>query len=181
MTKEDFKNQLLEIYTTFHGYCNNLLSDKVEPDVYNWTPPETKGRSILSYFRHIVNTEIYWLYALQKHNIQFATKDTSIDEMLQIYRNMEEVYSKMIKEASEKDLEIKETKITTKKETNAIIVNQSGTLAWTVLRISLHAFGHLSQVTYILYSLGVRGKEDEKYNWWNMTESIINLGKLIKL
>lgn len=177
--KNEFRNQLVDIYSNVHQYVYHTLSD-VKPESYNWTPPNTKARSIASYFRHLVNAEIYWLQAIQTNAIPYITKNDSFDDMINKYKSIEQIYNQLLQEAQDKDLEIIETKYKDDNSGNSTEIVQRGTLAWTVLRISIHALGHMSQITYILYALGVRGKEDPEYNWWNMTEKLIALGNLAK-
>ena len=177
MNEKVFKEKLVEIYSIVHQYSYNLLSD-LKPDVYSWTPLNTKGRSIVSYFRHLVNSEIYWLYAIKKHDIPYIMKDSTFEDMINKYKEMEKLYVGLLHEANNNDLKILETKYLDKNNGINMEIVQQGTLAWTVLRISLHALGHISQMTYILYALGVRGKEHPDYNWWNLTEKIISLGEL---
>ena len=108
----------------------------------------------------------------------YNTKNDTFEDMITKYKTIEQVYYQLLQAAQDKDLEIIETKYKQNADGSTLEIVQRGTLAWTVLRISLHALGHMSQITYILYALGVRGKEDPEYNWWNLTEKIIALGNL---
>lgn len=179
MINNQFKNQLFDIYGSIHQYVYHTLAH-LDAESYNWTPANTKARSISSYFRHVVNAEIYWLQAIEKNTIPYIAKQDSFNDMIEKYKLMEETYKNLLNKASEKDLEIRETKYIQHKDTENLEIIQTGTLAWTILRISLHALGHISQITYILYSLGVRGEENAEFNWWNVTEKIIALGNLAK-
>ncbi|OLS26420.1 MAG: hypothetical protein HeimC3_09700 [Candidatus Heimdallarchaeota archaeon LC_3] len=179
MESNKYVDQLKTIYIALHGYANNVLSD-LNPVQYNWRPPDTKARTIESYFRHMVNTEIYWLHALKTHKIPYFTKDTSFSELLEHFKHLEVIYGKLLDNCTEEGLEIVPT-IYEKDKGEIIAVKQKGTLAWTILRISLHAFGHMSQITHMIYSLGIKLKRNSDYNWWNTTENIINLGKLISM
>ena len=177
MEKKVYVDQLKTIYESLHGYTTTILSD-LKPEEYNWRPSETRARSIESYFRHMINTEILWLHALKTHKIPYFTKDTPFLELLEHFKHLEVLYLKLLDECSEKDLKIYQSNYMDDKDGRKIIT-QKGTLAWTILRISLHAFGHMSQITHMIYSLGIKPKRNPDYNWWNITENIVNLGKLI--
>ena len=182
MIKEDFKTYLLDMYKTMHQYGYNFLTG-IKPESYNWTPTNTKARSISSYFRHIINTEIYWLYGLKKHDIPYVQKDIPFEELISKYKDMEQIYTQMLYEETEKDFDIRETIYQDKKDGSPLGVTQHGTLAWTVFRITLHAYGHMSQITHILYTLGAWGEKFPNYDpeaWWIMTEKIIAVGNLAK-
>lgn len=182
MIKQDFKIYLLDMYKTIHQYGSTFLSG-LKPEIYNWTPTNTKARSISSYFRHMVNTEIYWLYGLKSHDIPYIQKDMPFEEMIVKYKDMEQIYTRMLDEGTEEDLEIRETIYDDKSNGTNLEIKQHGTLAWTIFRISLHAYGHMSQMTHILFTLGAWGEGHPNYDseaWWIMTEKIIALGNLAK-
>jgi uncharacterized damage-inducible protein DinB len=179
MGNQELKNQLKTIYTSLHKYTYNILAELNENE-YMWRPADTKARTIFSYSRHIVNTELYWLHALKKHDLEYAGPKTPFSRIIQQFKNSENEYLELLENATENDFEIQSTSYNESPETGEIIsIEQKGTLAWTVLRISLHAFGHMSQITHMLYSQGITPKKDPENNWWNITENIINLGKLM--
>ena len=190
MINSEFKNQILDIYNYSHQYTYHILSDLNE-DTVNWVPNNTKGRSIYSYFRHLVNVEIWWLYAFGKPDIWYVEeKDkVSFNNLIGKYKRLEKIYNQLVNDASEKDMEILETKmednysefVHSKDSTYEVKIAQRGTVAWTTIRISLHCLGHISQMTYILNCLGIHKEKHPDYNWWNMTEKFIALGNLAKI
>ena len=66
-------------------------------------------------------------------------------------------------------------------ENNNWTINEinCGTVAWTVFRIALHAFNHITQMTYIFHNFGVY--KDTGDRWWNTTEEIITLNTLVQI
>lgn len=179
-TTNQISSQLLDIYSEMHAYSNHLLTG-LKPEVYKWKPEGVRARSIESYFRHLVNSEEYWLYALKKQKLTYLMKDATFDDMLKKFADSEKTYVELLKKATAKDLEIRPTKYIEKNKGLELEISQEGTLAWTVLRIVLHALEHLGQITAILYSLEARGEQDSVHNWMNFTEKIIDMAKLVKV
>lgn len=133
MNDQDFRNQLIEIYKGFHGYTKALLSN-LDEKVYNWKPAESNSRTIYSYFRHMVNTEIYWLHALKIHKIPYFSKDLSLNELIEHFGHLEGIYTKLIQDSDLKEFEIIPTSYEIDKKSGEIIsITQNGTVAWTVL------------------------------------------------
>lgn len=180
MTAKEFSDQLKEIYTEMHAYAKHLLTD-LKPEVYTWKPEGVRARSIESYFRHLVNSEEYWLYALKKQKLSYLLKEATYQDMLQKFDDLEKVYVELLTNSSTKDLEIRPTIYIEKNKGLELEIKQEGSLSWSVLRITLHALEHLGQITAIMYSLEARGDPDPVHNWMNFTEKIINIGKLVSL
>ena len=177
MKLENYNSVLKETYTGLHGYANAILSELKE-DIYNWTPTDSKARSIYSYTRHMVNTEIYWLHAIKDHKIPYFGKELKLQDLLEHFGHLEIIYSKLIDKISEDETIVPTIYELDPKTKEISSIKQKGSTSWTVLRISLHAFGHLSQITHILYSQGVQPNHDKNYSWWQVTENMISLAKL---
>lgn len=179
MINDEFKRQLLGLYTDVHRYSQKLLRN-LKPEEYNWTPANTKARSVKSYLQHLVHTENFWLYALEKESAQFFDQEVSFEELMDSYKKVEEVYTGLLNKATESDLTIQETIYGKGTGTERYTAEQRGTLAWTILRLIIHGYGHISQVSHILFSLEVRNDQSPDYDpeeWWNVTEKLIAISK----
>jgi hypothetical protein len=95
MVNQELKNQLKTIYTSLHKYTYNILTELNENE-YMWRPVDTKARTIFSYSRHIVNTELYWLHALEKHDLEYAGPKTPFSRIIQQFKNSENFYLELL-------------------------------------------------------------------------------------
>ena len=195
MINNEFRNQLIEIYQHCHEYASYVMLN-VTPEALDWIPgsatggvingPATQSGSIYNYCTHLINIEIHWLFAFEKPDFAFIKADerVPINDLIEKYKTLEQRYVQLLQDASDEDLAIRETKATSnytaflegRDKEHRIEVNQRGTIAWTVLRIALHALSHITQMTYILHNLGVYNDKEDR--WWNTTEKIIALGTL---
>lgn len=169
---ETYRKKLKQIFTYTKLYIFHVLED-LSPHDLTWKPDGTKARTIISYVNHLMNTEIYWLKALDTTTYNYVGKDTSLDGIISLFKKVENHYLRLIDEATLDDLHIRRT-IYEEKDGEIISVKQKGTLAWTVLRLALHTFGHISHINHIRYSLGKPPREGIDY-WWTYTEAMIGL------
>ncbi len=70
----------MRIVKALRTYGMWLIED-LTLDELEWRPPESNTRTISSYFRHIINAEIYWLQQLGVEEYTILPKAISIDEM----------------------------------------------------------------------------------------------------
>ncbi|UCE13799.1 MAG: DinB family protein [Candidatus Heimdallarchaeota archaeon] len=169
---ETHRKKLKQIFTYIKMYIFHVLED-LSPDDLTWRPDNTKARTIISYINHLMNTEIYWLKALDTSTYDYVRRDNSLNEIISLFEKVEKHYLRLIDEATVDDLQIRRT-IYEEKDGEIISVKQKGTLAWTVLRLALHTLGHISHINHIRYSLGKPPKEGGDY-WWTYTEIMIGL------
>jgi hypothetical protein len=136
---------------------------------FNWIPSKTKGRSIHSYFRHILNAEIFWLLKMGYSNLDYFGHDIQLEKLFLGFEAMEDYLLGAIREASEEQMEI----------TQHILENeetiQTGTLGWMIWRTSMHALHHFAQIAYIRHALENPPAEDDNYNWSKVMDSIVLL------
>lgn len=139
--KKDLKN----VIVTLRKYGNKIMENLSSEDLF-WVPEGTNARTIYSYFRHIINAEIYWLKMLDDESFQYLEKTMSIIDMIHIYNQLGQYLIDSLDNCSDSELLIK----TPKFEQNKIA--EKGTLAWLIERTSLHAIHHFAQISYIRYA-----------------------------
>ena len=172
---EMYRKKLKQIFTYTKLYIFRVLED-LSPEDLTWRPKGTKARTIISYVNHLMNTEIYWLKALDTTTYNYVGRDNSLEEVISLFKEVEKHYLRLIDKATLDDLQIRRT-IYEEKKGQIISVKQKGTLAWTVLRLALHTFGHISHINHIRFSLGKPPREGSDY-WWTYTEAVINLFRI---
>ncbi|MFX1518135.1 MAG: DinB family protein [Promethearchaeota archaeon] len=168
---EMYRKKLKQIFTYTKLYIFRVLED-LSPEDLTWRPESTKARTIISYVNHLMNTEIYWLKALDTTTYNYVGTDNSLEEIISLFKEVEQHYLRLIDNATLDDFQIRRTIY--EEEKGQISVKQEGTLAWTVLRLALHTLGHISHINHIRYSLGKPPREGNDY-WWTYTEAVINL------
>ncbi|MFX0117244.1 MAG: DinB family protein, partial [Candidatus Hodarchaeota archaeon] len=156
---ESFREQLRTAYKTLRAYAYHTFEDLTSEEA-NWCPANTKARTIQSYVRHLVNTEIYWLRALEETHFHYLPREAPFKAIIDSYKALEAHYLDLLKAAALDDLTIIPTKYGKDDQ-----VQKRGTLAWTLLRVALHAFGHISHINHIRYSLG-RSLPSGESLWW---------------
>ena len=149
------------------------MIEDLSPEDLTWRPEGTKARTIISYVNHLMNTEIYWLKALDPITYNYVGRNNSLDEVVSLFKKVEKQYLKLIDEATLEDFQIRKTVYEEEKGQIESVI-QKGTLAWTVLRLALHTLGHISHINHIRYSLGKPPREGSDY-WWTYTEEFIGL------
>jgi uncharacterized damage-inducible protein DinB len=167
MTDIAFRQSLKEIVGTIREYGNRLLGG-LTPNELSWIPEGTRGRTIQSYLRHIINAEVYWLKNLGDNSFEYFQRATSFNDLLEAYNQLGRHIAQLIENSSNDDLTIR-TPVFEEK-----IQKEKGTLAWTVGRTSLHAIHHFAQVSYIRYSLENPPSEGP-ITWGNVIDAIVFL------
>ncbi|MFX0206430.1 MAG: DinB family protein [Candidatus Hodarchaeota archaeon] len=169
---EVYRKKLKQIFTYTKLYIFRVIED-LSPEDLTWRPEGTKARTIISYVNHLMNTEIYWLKALDPASYNYVGRNNSLDEVISLFKEVEKHYLRLIDVATLDDLQIRRT-IYEEEGGQIKSVRQKGTLAWTILRLALHSLGHISHINHIRYSLGKPPREGSDY-WWTYTEALINL------
>jgi len=162
------KVDLEKLVKLMRGYGHRMVVGLSESE-FNWIPSNTKGRSIHSYFRHIINAEIFWLLKMGYTNLDYFGPNVKLDKLIKGFEAMEDYLLGAIKEASKEKMEIIQH-ILEKEETI-----QTGTLGWMIWRTSMHAIHHLAQIAYIRHALENPPIEDDNYNWSKVMDSIVLL------
>lgn len=181
MYNQAIKNQLKTMYTSIHDYCHYLLQD-LPTDIYTWSSGSKKDRSIRNYLCHMVNTESFWLYSIQSHTIPFVNENIAINDILHEFQKLQTIYLDLLNQTTSKDLQIIPTEFPKKSDANGKpFFEQKGSFAWIILRVIIHNYGHLSQITAILYSLEIKKPYNADINWWSISESFINLAKFLRI
>jgi len=162
------KSVLSSLVTRLRTYGHRLLAELTDEEIY-WVPTQTQGRSIFSYFLHLVNAEIYWLKEFGFSPSEYLGKDTPFDELLQSYNDLENYLIQTIQELPNEKLEI----ITPVKDGDKI--TRFGTFGWMIWRTSFHAIHHFAQIAYLRYAQGNPPPEDPETSWSKIMDQIIML------
>ncbi|MHA2253321.1 MAG: DinB family protein, partial [Candidatus Kariarchaeaceae archaeon] len=141
-----FKDRLKGLISMLRQYGNNLI-DGLTLDELLWRPEGTRGRTIQSYFRHIINAEIYWLKSLEDHSFEYLPKEVEFSEFLKRYNNLESHLAQSLDNSTEEQLKVRVPLFEDDK------LQKKGTLAWMIMRTSLHAIHHYGQISHIRYSI----------------------------
>ena len=162
------KIELEKLVGLIRGYGNRMVTGLSDTE-FTWIPSNTKGRTIHSYFRHIINAEIFWLLKMGYSNLDYYGPDVQLKKLIQGFEAMEDYLLNAIKEASKEQMEI----------TLHILENeetiQTGTLGWMIWRTSMHAIHHFAQIAYIRHALENPPVEDDNYSWSKVMDSIVLL------
>ena len=146
INNNSFQQRLKEIVGMIRNYGSQMLEGLTSEEL-TWCPDGTQARTIQSYFRHIINAEIYWLKTLDDETFDYLPENASFDELMDIYLQLKDHIIQAIEKASADDL-IPRVPIFQEKE-----LRQKGSLSWMIERTSLHAIHHFGQVAHIRYSL----------------------------
>lgn len=168
ITMKTSKNELIELVKLVRGYGHRMIVDLKEEE-QTWTPPNTKGRSIKSYLRHIINAEVFWLLNQGHENLEYIGPDNPMDTLIQAYDRMEDFLLTAIEKSTEDQLEII-IHVLNKEKTV-----QMGTLGWMIWRTSMHAVHHFGQIAYIRFALENPPIEDSTYSWSRVMDTIVML------
>ncbi len=141
-----FTDRLKGMISMLRQYGNYLL-DGLTPDELLWRPEGTRGRTIQSYFRHLINAEIYWLKNLDDHTFDYLPKEVEFSELLTTYNSLESHLAQSLDNSKEEQLKVKVPLFEDDK------LQKKGTLAWMIMRTSLHAIHHFGQISHIRYSI----------------------------
>jgi len=162
------KSALISLVRLLRTYGHRLLTNLKEEEI-RWVPPQTQGRSIYSYFRHVVNAEIYWLKEFGFAPPDYLGKTSSFDDLLQMYDTLADFLIQTIQELAEAQLEL----ITP--ELKDGVVTRYWTVGWVIWRTSLHSVHHLAQIAYLRFTQGNPPREDPETSWSKIMDQIIML------
>ena len=162
------KKVLSSLVALLRTYGHRLLAELKDEEIY-WIPTQTKGRSIYSYFLHLVNAEYYWLKEFGFSTPDYLGKDTPFDKLLQSYDDLEKNLIQTIQKIPEDQLEI----ITPIKDGEKL--TRYGTFGWMIWRTSFHAIHHFAQIASIRYSQGNPPPEDPNTSWSEIIDQVIML------
>ena len=162
------KTELLQLIDLVRGYGSRLLNG-IDPTNLTWIPPSTKGRSILSYFAHILNAEIYWLKTMGDNTFDYIGKDAS-------FADGQLCFSQLRDHLREKVLEcIPEETVLRKPQKDPLEEKVPGSLAWMIWRTSMHALHHFAQIAYIRHTVGNPPEEGAEYAWSQVMDRVVAL------
>ncbi|MFX0086152.1 MAG: DinB family protein [Candidatus Hodarchaeota archaeon] len=145
MNETSFRNRLKEIIGMIRRYGNRML-DGLTAEELIWRPEGTRGRTIQSYFRHMINAEIYWLRSLEDNSFDYMPKSASFNDLFEIFTQLESHLIDSVENAPEEQLVLRIPIFDGEK------IIMKGTLAWMIMRTSLHAIHHFGQISHIRYS-----------------------------
>ena len=149
MVRKTTKRELVEVVKIIRLYGNRMLEGLKENEL-TWIPENTKGRSIESYLRHLLNSEVYWYTMIKDGLFEYFSKKIGFDELINSFKNHESKILELIDIAEDEDLELR---IPEWEGDNFQNLSRKGTLAWKIYRTSMHAVHHFGQIAYIRFSL----------------------------
>ncbi|QEE18037.1 DinB family protein [Promethearchaeum syntrophicum] len=85
---ETTKSVLSSLVSLLRTYGHRLLAELTDEEIH-WVPSQTRGRSIYSYFLHLINSEYYWFKDFGFSTPEYLGKDAPFDELLQSYNDLE--------------------------------------------------------------------------------------------
>ncbi len=167
MKVEDVKLQIIEIIKVLRIYGHWMLEDLTKEELL-WRPDNTNARTIHSFFRHIINAEIYWLKHLNDDTFSYEPKTSEFQELITTFDKLGEYFINTIETTEESGLTFR----TPKYEGETLI--DPGTISWVVLRTSLHAIHHFGQIAHIRYSMEKPPNlETRKISWGGAMDIIV--------
>ena len=163
MIEQANQTNLIRAIDTLRDYGLRII-EGLSPEELNWVPKETKGRSIVSIFRHIVEGEIYWMDFIGHKAPQDLDKLSSLTftELKNLYLSLQLLLEKLVSQSTDADLIPKDPK-------------EGATLSWVIWHTSFHTIHHLAQIGYLRYA--IENPPDSKAvntSWDNTMDSLIS-------
>ncbi|MFX1346660.1 MAG: DinB family protein [Promethearchaeota archaeon] len=149
MVRKATKKELKGVVKTIRLYGNRMLEGLKESEV-TWIPENTKGRSITSYLRHLLNSEAYWYKMIKDESFDYFSKETGFNDLFNSFKKHESIILELINNADDDDLNLR---IPEWEGENYQNLKKRGTLAWKIYRTSMHAIHHFGQIAHIRFSL----------------------------
>ncbi len=144
-----------------------LIEDLNSEDL-QWKPPESNSRTIISYFRHIINAEIYWLKQLGIEDFSFIENSAPIEKIKNHFKLLEKFLIDHLEKTPNNEIGIIVPEITNGK------IEKMGSLVWLILRTSLHAVHHFGQISHIRYTIGKPpNPETQRISWGQVMDLIV--------
>lgn len=150
MVRKSTKKELIEVVKTIRLYGNRMLEGLNEKEVI-WVPENTKGRSIVSYLRHLLNSEAYWYNMIKNNSFGYFSKEIGFNALVDSFKKHESKILELIELVEDEDLSLRVPEWEGENYQN---LKRRGTLAWKIYRTSMHAIHHFAQIAYIRFSLG---------------------------
>jgi uncharacterized damage-inducible protein DinB len=172
MENKNVKGIISEIVDKLRLYGQWMI-DGLNDRELSWIPPDSNARTIQSYFRHIINAEIYWLKHLGDESFSYEPRSVEFSVLQETYKKLGNYLTTRINEIEEEELTIR-TPIFEGNE-----LQTPGSFSWIVLRTSLHAIHHFGQISHIRYSLDNPPNPDSRTVTWGETMDIIAKAMLI--
>jgi uncharacterized damage-inducible protein DinB len=171
MESEEVRQHLIEIVKILRRYDKWMLQG-LSLEELEWKPRSGNARTIKSLFRHILNAEIYWLKHLGDNFFSYQSKDKSMQELFETFNELESYLISLISSVSPENLKIR----------NPIYDNDdlkaAGSLAWMILRTSLHAVHHFGQISHIRFSMDKPPDPNLKEVTWGEAMDVITKAML---
>ena len=149
MVRKTTKKELTEVVKIIRLYGNRMLEGLKEGEV-TWIPDNTKGRSIESYLRHLLNAESYWYNMIKDDSYEIFSKGIGFDDLVNSFKKHESTILALIENAEDDDFNLRTPEWDGE---NYQKLKRRGTLAWKIYRTSMHAVHHFGQIAYIRFSL----------------------------
>jgi len=149
MVRKTTKKELTEVVKTIRLYGNRMLEGLNEKEV-TWIPENTKGRSIESYLRHLLNSEFYWYTTIKDGLFEHFSRKIGFNDLSISFKKHESKILELIDTADDEALALR---VPEWKGDNFQNLRRKGTLAWIIYRTSMHAIHHFGQIAYIRFSL----------------------------
>lgn len=149
MIRKTTIKELKGIVQTIRIYGNRMLEGLKEEEV-TWKPENTRGRSIESYLRHLLNSEAYWYKMIKDEAFVYFPKEIGFFDLVKSFKEHESKILELIDTADVEDLTLRLPEWEGK---NYQKLRKRGTLAWKIYRTSMHAIHHFGQIAYIRFTL----------------------------
>ena len=149
MVRKTTKKELTEVVKTIRLYGNRMLEGLKENEI-TWIPENTKGRSIQSYLRHLLNSEVYWYNMIKDGAFEYFSRKIGFDDLFYSFKTHESKILELIDDVTDEDLNLR---IPEWEGENYQNLKRKGTLAWIIYRTSMHSVHHFGQIAYIRFSL----------------------------
>ena len=166
MEIKEVKQHLIEIVKILRKY-NHWMLNGLTLEELEWKPRGGNARTIKSLFRHVLNAEIYWLKHWGDNFFSYQSKERSMQELYETFNELETYLISLISNASAENLKIR----------NPIFDNEElktpGSLAWMILRTSLHAVHHFGQISHIRFSMGNPPDPNSREITWGEAMDVI--------
>lgn len=163
MVTQTAQSNLVKVIDNLRNYGQRLL-EGLSTEELLWVPKETKGRSISSIFRHIIEGEIHWLNHIGHKAPKDLEKLTSFAELMDLYLSLQSLLTKLVNQSTDADLVPKTPK-------------EGATLAFVLWHTSFHAIHHFAQIGYLRYAIENPPESKAVNTSWDYTmDSLISLG-----
>lgn len=149
MVRKTTKKELSKVVKVIRLYGNRMLEGLKENEVA-WIPENTKGRSIESYLRHLLNSEVYWYKMIKDESFDYSSSKIGFEDLVNSFKKHESRILELIENSDEEELSLR---IPEWEGENFHNLRRRGTLAWKIYRTSMHAVHHFGQIAYIRFSL----------------------------